>query len=206
MEAAEATFGEQGYRGATMGAIADRAGVTRSVLTRHFPTKGELFREVITQPLLQFVQEWTARWTERSTPTDSAEAVYEFVSDLYRNSREHTGALRMLMFAGEELDEELTTRVWSTLNEGLSAVMRIAVSQIGGRGFPTEHADITVRAVLSMVLGYVTLDSALLPGCSDDHEVVLHHLAALILHGLRLEPPAGEINAERPATERGNPR
>lgn len=188
VEAAEYAFSQFGYKGATMAGIAGRAGVTRSVLTRHFATKAELFAEVMTKPLLQFIDEWTRRWTSRldGQPTEP-ELVYEFISDLYRNSRAHVGALRLLMFSDEHLDPQVRQQVWDKINEGLGAVLDIANREIGSHGYPTRHVDVTVRALISMVMGYVTLDPALLQTTTADEDEVVTHLASLILYGLALQ-------------------
>jgi len=185
VEAAEYAFSQLGY----MAGIAGRAGVTRSVLTRHFATKAALFAEVMTKPLLQFIDEWTRRWTRRldGQPTEP-ELVYEFISDLYRNSRAHVGALRLLMFSDEHLEPAVRQQVWGTLNEGLGAVLDIANREIGSHGYPTRHVDVTVRAIISMVMGYVTLDPALLQTATADEDEVVTHLASLILYGLALQP------------------
>ena len=174
---------------ATMAGIAGRAGVTRSVLTRHFATKAALFAEVMTKPLLQFIDEWTRRWTRRlaGQPTEP-ELVYEFIPDLYRNSRAHVGALRLLMFSDEHLDPQVRQQVWDKINEGLGAVLDIANREIGSHGYPTRHVDVTVRAIISMVMGYVTLDPALLQTATADEDEVVTHLASLILYGLALQP------------------
>lgn len=190
VSAAEHVFSQLGYKGATMAAIADRAGVTRSVLTRHFPTKAELFAEVMTEPLLQFIGDWTQRWTGRldEQPTEP-ELVNEFISDLFRNGRTHLGALRLLLFSDEHLDPAVRQQVRNSLNTGLAAVLGIADREIGSHGYPTRHVDITVRAIISMVLGYLTLDPNLLPTTADDDDAVVSHLSALILYGLALAPP-----------------
>ncbi len=189
VEAAEYAFSQLGYKGATMAGIAERAGVTRSVLTRHFATKAALFAEVMTKPMLQFIDESTRRWTRRldGQPTEP-ELVYEFISDLYRNSRAHVGALRLLMFSDEHLEPAVRQQVWGTLNDGLGAVLDIANREIGSHGYPTRHVDVTVRAIISMVMGYVTLDPALLQTATADEDEVVTHLASLILYGLALQP------------------
>jgi AcrR family transcriptional regulator len=189
VDAAEYAFSQLGYKGATMAGIAERAGVARSVLTRQFATKAELFAEVMTKPLLQFIDEWTRRWTSRldGQPTEP-ELVYEFISDLYRNSRTHVGALRLLMFSDEHLEPAVRQQVWTTLNEGLNAVLDIANREIGSHGYPTRHVDVTVRALISMVMGYVTLDPAILQTATTDEDEVVTHLASLILYGLALQP------------------
>ncbi|MCZ4580057.1 TetR/AcrR family transcriptional regulator [Gordonia amicalis] len=195
--AAEEEFSHLGYKGATMAAIASRAGVTRSVLTRHFATKADLFAEVMTKPLLQFADSWTSRWADRlAEEPPELELVYEFISDLFENSRNHTGVLRLLMFSGEQLEPEVRKQVWETIDEGMSAVLEIAVRTIAAHGYPAEHADITVRALISMVMGYVSMDSSVLGSIDADDEVVVRHMSSLIMHGISLGADAGRDPAE----------
>ena len=46
-EAAEEDFAESGFRGATTGMIADRAGIPKANLHYYFPTKEALYRRVV---------------------------------------------------------------------------------------------------------------------------------------------------------------
>lgn len=55
LAAAFAEFTRQGFRAARLGAIARRAGVSLSTLRRYFPSKDELFREVIRTAIVQRV-------------------------------------------------------------------------------------------------------------------------------------------------------
>jgi AcrR family transcriptional regulator len=187
--AAEYEFSQLGYKGATMAGIAERAGVTRSVLTRHFATKAELFAEVITKPLLQVIDEWTRRWTSQlDRLLTEPELAYEFISDFYRTSRAHVGALRLLMFSDVHLEPIVRQQAWTTLNKGLGTVLDIANLEFRSLGFPPRHVDVTLRAIISMVLGYVALDPALFPTVTTDEYEVVTHLVSLILYGLALQP------------------
>ena len=47
LEAAEAVFAEYGFKGATTGKIADRAGIPKANLHYYFPTKELLYRQVV---------------------------------------------------------------------------------------------------------------------------------------------------------------
>ncbi len=47
LEAAEAVFAEHGFKGATTGQIADRAGIPKANLHYYFPTKEALYRQVV---------------------------------------------------------------------------------------------------------------------------------------------------------------
>ena len=51
LEAAEGVFAEQGFKGATTAAIAQRAGVPKANLHYYFPTKETLYRSVIERVL-----------------------------------------------------------------------------------------------------------------------------------------------------------
>ena len=187
VEAAEETFGQLGYTDATMVVIAQRAGVTRSVLTRHFATKADLFRCVMTEPFLEFIGGWMYTWTAKlDVQRSEEELVHEFVADLYRNTLANSGALKLLMFHSDQLDSELRQQVWATLNEGLAAVVDIADREFSKRQYPTADLNITIRAILSMVMGYVTLDPSLLADCIADDERIVTHLSSLILHGMTL--------------------
>src|SRR3954463_8694108 len=49
LAAAMSAFGERGYDGASMSAIAREAGVTKSVIYDHFPSKADLHKALVEQ-------------------------------------------------------------------------------------------------------------------------------------------------------------
>lgn len=58
LEAAIALFAERGYDGASISAIADRAGVSRATVFWHFSDKASLFQEACRSMLVPFVEEF----------------------------------------------------------------------------------------------------------------------------------------------------
>jgi AcrR family transcriptional regulator len=58
--AAADAFGASGYAGATTAAIAREAEVTEAQLFRYYPTKADLFREAVFEPLAQHLARFTA--------------------------------------------------------------------------------------------------------------------------------------------------
>src|SRR5215211_5621804 len=50
--AALVAFGESGYADTTLGDIAARAGISTSTLLRYFPSKDEIFRDVVRSTLI----------------------------------------------------------------------------------------------------------------------------------------------------------
>lgn len=194
LAAAEDTFARLGYADTTTIEVARAAGVTRSVLARHFATKQELFRAAIEQPLLRFVQDWVPAWTAQfEAPWPDVLLMREFVADLYRNAREHRGAVRILTLHGDQLDPEVREQVWAAVNVGLVALHAAGERELGPRGYPTTRLDLTVRAVLSLVFGYVALEPVFdsVAEESTDPDVVIEHLSALLLHGFALRANSG---------------
>jgi len=178
--------------------IARRAGVERSVLYRHFGSKSELFRQALTQPFLRFIESWTP------PPVDSllsglpdALLMRHFVAGLHQQLHEHRHALRFLLFRGDELDPELRAQVVRAIRDGLASIQEGVQANMAARRFPTAHADIAVRAVVSMVVGLVTLPPEVFSSAPDDEAIVLSYVSALVVHGLALAP-AGEVARSSP--------
>lgn len=193
LAAAEETFARLGYADTSTVEVARAAGVTRSVLARHFPTKQELFRAAMEQPLRSFVADWGPTWrAQLDTPWSDTDLMREFIADLYRNVRAHRGAVRLLLLHGDQLDADLAADVWEALQLGVATLCDVARREFPRRGFPAIHIDLTVRTVLSAVLGFVALESAFehMPGREQaTEEEIVAHLADLLLHGFDLGRP-----------------
>lgn len=83
LAAAEAVFAEQGFGGATMAAIAARAGVPKPNVHYYFPTKAKLYRAVVEQVLTAWLD--AARSFDTSAdPADALTAYIEAKMDLAR--------------------------------------------------------------------------------------------------------------------------
>lgn len=189
LRAAEEVFGEFGYRGATMEQIATRAGVTRSVLTRHFPTKADLFEAVATGPLADFAADWARRWVEFPTSAPGA-AVHAFVTNLVHTAFAHRSAVRLLLMGPDERADP-SVLMSAELDRGLSEVTAIAAAELEHLGYPAADAATTIRAIVSMVLGYACLDERILPDTLRDPDALAQHLARLVRFGVALGPQSG---------------
>jgi len=60
LEAARKVFPESGFAGARTRRIAEEAGITEALLYRFFPSKSEIFRAAVHEPLEKFVEELLA--------------------------------------------------------------------------------------------------------------------------------------------------
>ena len=75
LAAAEALFAERGFGGATMAAIAARAGVPKANIHYYFPTKERLYRAVVEQVLTA----WLDAAHSFDTSDDPAEALTAYI-------------------------------------------------------------------------------------------------------------------------------
>jgi AcrR family transcriptional regulator len=81
LEAARACFGEAGFAGATIGAIAERAGVSNGLLYQFFRSKEHLFEVVL--------REIIGDWVRALVPRDAAhESASEALEGMFRRSVE----------------------------------------------------------------------------------------------------------------------
>jgi len=75
LAAAEAVFAERGFGGATIQAIAERAGVPKPNVHYYFPTKEGLYRAVVAQVL----DAWLAAASSFDTSDDPREALSRYI-------------------------------------------------------------------------------------------------------------------------------
>jgi AcrR family transcriptional regulator len=60
--------GESGFAAASLGAIAERIGVSKGVLSYHFAGKGELLHEVVARVLTEAACSTCSTWPTRVAP------------------------------------------------------------------------------------------------------------------------------------------
>ncbi|WP_428699019.1 TetR/AcrR family transcriptional regulator [Stappia sp.] len=85
LKAAEEVFAESGFRGATTGMIADRAGIPKANLHYYFPTKEALYRRVVEH----IFNIWLDAANSFDESDDPVEALTAYISKKMDISREH---------------------------------------------------------------------------------------------------------------------
>lgn len=85
LEAAETVFAEYGFRGATTGQIADRAGIPKANLHYYFPTKEALYRQVVEN----IFQIWLNAANAFDNCDDPEEALTSYIRTKMDISRQH---------------------------------------------------------------------------------------------------------------------
>jgi AcrR family transcriptional regulator len=76
LEAARACFGEAGFAGATVGAIAERAGVSNGLLYQFFRSKEHLFEVVLQEIIRDWVRAMVPRQAEPESAAEALEGMF----------------------------------------------------------------------------------------------------------------------------------
>jgi AcrR family transcriptional regulator len=192
LDAAERLFETHGYAQTTMRAVATEAGISLSVLYRHFPGKEGLFSATLLAPFLASFEAFAAAWSDQiENPWDDERLVGEFVRDLYGNLAKHRPTLITLLAAGENTDTRLLDEVRQGLETGLADLRLMAEHEADRRRwFSPETVRYSNTFVIAMITGIVLIGPWLDPISTDEPaDELIRALTAMALHGMRLAPP-----------------
>jgi AcrR family transcriptional regulator len=179
IESATYLFNEHGYSTSTR-EIADRAGVSETLMFRYFGSKAGLFREAMVVPFVAFVDGFVAdRTTGAGRDEPALELTTSFVGGLFDLFRGHRGLVAALWstatFDGSDLSAAgVDEDVWQAFNK-LVNVGRRAV-----RGRPARN-EIVTRAIVSMVAGMAVSDRSFEHGLPS-RDVIVDEIATVITH------------------------
>lgn len=146
VRAAREVLERGGYAGASVIAIAERAGVSAGALYRHFPSKAELFVEVLRTAGEGELAELNAAATQAETFTGRLEAVVATYARRALHKRRLAWAL-----VYEPVDplvdaERLVYR--RNYCRGMAALLR---QGIAAGEFPNENPDLTAAALVGVI-------------------------------------------------------
>lgn len=161
VEAAVELHGSRGPRDTSISAVAERAGVQRLTVYRHFPDDHALFQACTTHWLAANPPPDPAGWSNISTPEDRTRTALSALYDYYRRTS------YMWRLAYRDLDDLPALqspmrdfdRYLDAVRDGLLGGWSLAGSSIGG-----------LRAVTSHLLRYSTWASLAGEGL-DDQEI-----------------------------------
>jgi AcrR family transcriptional regulator len=167
-------------------AVAAEAGVSHSVLHRHFPTKEELFSAALVAPFLRFFEDLATVWDDdpERTWTD-AELTHELVTHMYTNLSEYRLNLADLLMVRES-DRDLLREV----RQGLDGV-RIKLqglekrgARARGSGPPRHLAAHGNRMIAALVAGLVVLRPFLSNGENSEDDGLIANATDALLNGV----------------------
>jgi AcrR family transcriptional regulator len=193
LDAAVRQFAANGYAKTTTDDIAEAAGVSLSVLFRHFPAKSDLFRDALLQPFLESLRAFTAHWEQSFVdPVDVEEVMRLVISDLYDHLDAHQDALTALLAADHSVDPPTATEVHALFDEIFAQLASMGQREAQRRGwFPGEPMDLNSRLLVGMLTSAVAHRQWFLPTGRNrlSRERLVNHMTQLMLYGIRLAPP-----------------
>lgn len=188
IDAAIQTFGQGGFHNTSMDDVAEAAGITKPVLYQHFPSKRQLYQE-----LLETIG---AQLTRAVTSSAAAESPHQQVlagfRAYFRFVAENPRAFRLLFGTGSREEEDFTATI-GQVEDGLASVIAGYISA----GLDDEHRGMLGYAIVGLaeVTGrkWATGNQPLDPARGEQ---LAEQLAELVWAGLRgLPKPDGGIPA-----------
>ncbi|MBS9376586.1 TetR/AcrR family transcriptional regulator [Rhodococcus sp. B50] len=178
--AAYEEFARTGLDGTSIRSVAERAGVTESMIFRHFTTKDELFRATAAGPLVRFMYEFASTIATRPED-DPRDVTFRFVSGLYDLCMSNRQILVSLSarVPGEStgsVDEPVFEACLDALVRGVERYVEI------GRSNATGEVRSSVRLALALILGATLSANNLFPRDTDESEIK-RMLCDFVLYG-----------------------
>lgn len=152
LDAAAGLFAARGYDGASITAIAARAGMSRSAVFWHFGDKSTLFRETFRRMLVPFVEE-VARSLEDSDPTQRLVQLFGVYERFVTEQRPAIQAIVRWVIESETLRASLREPIF-VLHDQFARDVRDALLPLYDE---PEHAETTAMGIVSMLHGNLLL-------------------------------------------------
>jgi len=152
LDAAAGLFAARGYDGASITAIAARAGVSRSAVFWHFGDKSTLFRETFRRMLVPFVEE-VARSLEDSDPSQRLIQLFGVYERFVTEQRPAIQAIVRWVIESETLRASLREPIF-VLHDQFARDVRDALLPLYDE---PEEAEATAMGIVSMLHGNLLL-------------------------------------------------
>jgi AcrR family transcriptional regulator len=191
LSAAERLFAARGFSDVTTDEIATEAGVTRSVLYRHFPTKAALYQAALLSPFREFVDNYRRRLDRKLKEDYEVEQLTRVYCTLFYDSMlKHRNALVSLISSRDALAPEVTAQIGTVFDDFFNELVSIADREAELRALePVDDFGISIRLILGMVASVSIMDLVFVPQSDrPTREQLIEHLSRFALNGLRLRP------------------
>jgi len=183
LEAALARFSAEGYEAATTRAVAADAGVSETVLFRHFPSKHDLLLAVIRE----FGPEELFRdlTSQQRQGGSAVEALRWLVTEYLETTWQHRRWLRVLFQqAGRDPEAARALRgQYRSVGQALEAVLRDGVAD---GDFRSDRCAAAMQVIALAVRGFVGRAASRPPkDWNSERDTFVHSLLSVVVDGLR---------------------
>jgi AcrR family transcriptional regulator len=162
LRSAQTVFGARGYAAAGVEEIARDAGLSKSLIYRHFGSKAKLFGAAVVEPFLSFLDDFAADWEATLRETQPVEVTTErFVSLLYRrmcDARPMLTALLSVTLQGGVPGGDLSA-IRAPMERLFDRITEEHNKTAQRYGFSNIDSPLTVRTTFGLVFALVVLDS-----------------------------------------------
>ena len=184
LQTARAQFTEHGYTAAGTRAIAERAGVSESLIFNHFDSKAGLFEAAVLEPFGEFIDEFVAAWIAAPHTTDVERETRFYVTGMYRLFREHRALVANLLAASSFDQRGLEPKITATFARLLTPIEMAVAAEADRRGW-TVDVPTLIRAKLGLIISMSVYDhlfyDAPADRPADDH--VIDQICRLVIDG-----------------------
>jgi AcrR family transcriptional regulator len=193
LAAARDLFSRRGYSDTSTRELADRAGVSETLIFRYFGSKAVLFREALVVPFVEFVNDWAER--NRSGALDhlgDADFTKEYITDVYQLFRANRGLLAVVWAADANEEHVLSeSGVLDEVTGALAKLVDVSRSAMHRRHPEIQHReDLGSRAVLAVAAGMAAFGRSFYGGPRPSDDDIIDEVVQLILHGYRYTSPS----------------
>lgn len=154
IHAAAIEFSRSGFEGASVLAIAQRAGVKQPLLNYHFGSKENLWRTVVEDAYAALAQDWieAAPFLESPNPLTRLEAMLRVFSRInVRHPLPHSLVLREVATGGPRLDWVVETYM-KPFHRMLDDTIAECIQKRLLKKYPLQHASMLMTTLLTAVL------------------------------------------------------
>jgi AcrR family transcriptional regulator len=186
LEAARQVFLEHGFAGARTRRIAEEAGITEALLYRYFPSKADIFRAAVHEPLERFVEQLLATTADIERQGDRQQRLRRVNEQLLQFMADSAPFLAVVLLSEQS---EARRFYQNDLHPTLSGPIYEVISRI--TGWRQRDGSLIFAAMFGVHMG-LAID-ALLRGRDVDAPRVADHLTRLFSEGMPDEVQAAPV-------------
>jgi AcrR family transcriptional regulator len=198
LEAALDLFVEKGFAATRSEEVAQRAGVAKGTLYLYYPSKEELFKEVVRQNLSSLIGEGAE--LVGAFEGSTAELLQCLVNVWWqRVGSSAAGGLHKIVLSEvrnfPELAQFYTDEVITPATQLFTRVLERGVARGEFRAVPMAEATLALMApMIFCLLHQHSLGACPVTGVAVDHEAMLRTHIDLVLNGLRTPPATARVS------------